>query len=407
MVPTETFFSLLLSKKLTEITVQEFHDKLVQLVENVHEMKLFYTLLRASLVQGLLSRDRVTILLESALKRTAQTCSSESSLATYKVTLAKCFQDGLLDEHTFHILDNRAEVQRMSNADFILDMKATIDKNTHRIEGLEGTVKVLQDNIKILHDNVRLLDDNIKSVHQSLDKLKSGMRFKLKMEATMGMMGAVVNAVSLGIGGSLLQAFHSVVSNVIDYGDISHILKVIKSEANPQDATELESSFQQGIELGLDVLNDAAEVIAQKKLEEAVQQGDPIFVLGITATLINPQQELVLHGDLKEIYPDAVLSEGDEGSLELHAAVKFGDKESLEQLLSELDLSTELNAVDSDGRTATDLAALTGQTDLMNFLVQKGGKFAKKSRSRMKALANKRAPAVKDYLQLIQEELEE
>jgi ankyrin repeat protein len=54
--------------------------------------------------------------------------------------------------------------------------------------------------------------------------------------------------------------------------------------------------------------------------------------------------------------------------------------------------SRTINVVDSKGRTALDLAALTGQMELLCLIENKGGQFKFKNASRMKAIASKRAP---------------
>ena len=69
---------------------------------------------------------------------------------------------------------------------------------------------------------------------------------------------------------------------------------------------------------------------------------------------------------------------------------------------------TVINELDSKGRTPADLAALTGQLDLMNFLVQEsGGSFAFKSGARMRAIARRRAPFVSQYHEMVESDLEE
>jgi ankyrin repeat protein len=107
---------------------------------------------------------------------------------------------------------------------------------------------------------------------------------------------------------------------------------------------------------------------------------------------------------LREIYPDARLSEDDEDELVLHASVKFGDIDLIKDQLMELSVE-ELNGIDSCGRTAMDLAALTGQTEVVNMLESKGGKFSYKRRGPMLALARLRSLYVPQYLKLVEEEV--
>lgn len=107
---------------------------------------------------------------------------------------------------------------------------------------------------------------------------------------------------------------------------------------------------------------------------------------------------------LREIYPDARLCQEDEDELVLHAAVKFGDIDLLNECLDEVS-EEEINATDSCGRTAMDLAALTGQIELLKMLEEKGGKFAFKRHGLMLATARLRSLNVTQYLKLVDEEV--
>ena len=112
------------------------------------------------------------------------------------------------------------------------------------------------------------------------------------------------------------------------------------------------------------------------------------------------------------IYTDAILSEKDEVDFPLHAAVKFGDIEFVQEELQKIAKGNEsntddsnnksiidINTVDSKGRTALDLAALTGQTNLVKLLRKVNGhEFRYMSGPRLKLLAEKRSKDVNKYL---------
>ena len=112
------------------------------------------------------------------------------------------------------------------------------------------------------------------------------------------------------------------------------------------------------------------------------------------------------------IYTDAILSEKDEIDFPLHAAVKFGDIEFVQEELQKIAKGNEsntddsnnksiidINTVDSKGRTALDLAALTGQTNLVKLLRKVNGhEFRYMSGPRLKLLAEKRSKDVNKYL---------
>jgi ankyrin repeat protein len=58
----------------------------------------------------------------------------------------------------------------------------------------------------------------------------------------------------------------------------------------------------------------------------------------------------------------------------------------------------KINEIDSKGRTSMDLAALTGQIDLMELIESNEGEFAFRNGARMRAIAKNRAPHMGKYL---------
>lgn len=116
-----------------------------------------------------------------------------------------------------------------------------------------------------------------------------------------------------------------------------------------------------------------------------------------------------LQSTITDQFRDSILPIEDEGRLDLHAAVKYGDRDLLEELVKQSNGNKSvINELDSKGRTPADLAALTGQLDLMNFLIQESGaSFAFKSGARMRAIARRRAPFVNQYHEMVESDLEE
>jgi ankyrin repeat protein len=125
------------------------------------------------------------------------------------------------------------------------------------------------------------------------------------------------------------------------------------------------------------------------------------------------------------IYSDAILSEKEELDFPLHAAVKFGDEECVLEELEKIKESSnsnngssngngngngcviDINTVDSKGRTALDLAALTGQLDIVKKLrCVPGSKFCYMSSPRMKLIADRRSKDVEKYLKEVKEMVE-
>ena len=115
-----------------------------------------------------------------------------------------------------------------------------------------------------------------------------------------------------------------------------------------------------------------------------------------------------------QIYADAVLSESDENDFPLHAAVKFGYANFVEEELEKEtsgdiagnENNSVVNTVDRKGRTALDLAALTGQLILIARLREAGGVFRYKNGPRMMAIGSRRSKVVEKYLEQVREAVE-
>ena len=145
----------------------------------------------------------------------------------------------------------------------------------------------------------------------------------------------------------------------------------------------------------------------------------------MTATATTPPMTVCM-------YPDAYLSESEERDFPMHTAVKFGADDFVDEELekitrrkrsgsdsandgngnseSESHTSTyvsAINAVDSKGRTALDLAALTGQLDLVEKLRKtEGSRFLFRAGPRMMIIAKKRSKNVTDYLKQVSDGVE-
>lgn len=120
-----------------------------------------------------------------------------------------------------------------------------------------------------------------------------------------------------------------------------------------------------------------------------------------TKTLTTSEETLepVGGGSKFDMFPDAVLTEQEEEEFPLHSCVKFGFLDFLEEELQKD--TTGVNAIDSRGRTALDLAALTGQLTLVTRLRKAGGIFQYKNGPRMLALANNRSRQIDKYLKCV------
>jgi len=150
-------------------------------------------------------------------------------------------------------------------------------------------------------------------------------------------------------------------------------------------------------------VSDASQSVVSDIQNVALTSGLVTTTATTAASAETAKPETACGGQF-DTYRDAALTEQEEEEFPLHACVKFGFLDFLEEELQKD--STVVNAVDSHGRTALDLAALTGQLILVARLRQAGGIFQYKNGPRMVALANNRSKEMEKYLKNIRKSVE-
>ena len=262
---------------------------------------------------------------------------------------------------------------------------------------------------------LRDLEANLEAVNNSVNKIRKGLWQKYRIEVATGFISAVISAISMGIGGGLVNAA-TAFQSVIDFGDIDHLIENFAGNA------ELLDKVTYGLDLAHQIVVTAGDMTSDLKLKDVVNnEADVVIGLVVAAKLVqqpnwSPTRPLtVAVGTTKGTIPDSSAMEGDnmfddaeldkeeEGRLPLHAAIKFGQKDYLKELLERRDL--DVNQVDSKERTAADFAALCGEEDLLELIKSHDGKFHLNSEARMMAIARKRAPYTAQRLKSILETL--
>ena len=396
--------------------IAPFYDKLIKLnekdvnaathllgqlssfIDDVHQTKIYYTYVACYCRMGLIEKEDAGTFIRNGLRTVSTKCQDHRSVVMFKLINEKAKDDGYLTLYDFHDGDQLAEragLQRMFES-----LADAIRANTARIEGLEA---------------------NLEAVNNSVNQIRKGLRRKYRIEAATGFISAVINAISMGIGGGLVDAaaaFHS----VIDFGDIDHL------KENFADNAALLDKVNEGLALADQIVETAEDKLSDSKLQYVVNNEEDVVIglvvaaklvqqsncnLGISLT--NPPAVVVataaeatipesgaMEGD--NMFADAELDEEEECRLPLHAAIKFGEKDDLKELLERRD-KVDVNQLDSKERTPADFAALCGEKDLLELIKSHGGEFHVKSEARMKAIARKRAPHAMQRLNSILEAL--
>ena len=269
-------------KKIMERDDRNVHFKvveLVELIEDVYQMKFLYTMVKFAFRSGEINAQDHSKYIKNALSKTAQTVTCSDSIAHFKLILSKSKDDGVITQLESNKLDNIAEDNKTLNLPFIKDMHKAIQNNTARIEGLEA---------------------NLESLNKSINELKRGMKRKLAVESSVGLVGAVLNAISFGVAGFALQgAMATTIGNIVDFGDYKHIQTVV----NCSNDRELVDDFKRGKSLAenirdseiKDVLKlslDGIELTADNKLGKTLEKETPLTIItAISYTVSNENHE--------------------------------------------------------------------------------------------------------------------
>jgi len=374
----------------------KFHEELVACISNFPEFKFYYTWLRASVYNETITLASAKDLLLKTLESIAPLCNHEDALVQFKLVLDKCRADKLLSDEDSYRLDNRAELKRIQYSDFMIDMMAAITSNTQRLDGLDGTVEAMMKNIGALDSNIR--------------GLQGSLEYKMRMEAGASMIKAVLNAVSFGVAGEIAELAAIVFNKVVDFGDTSHMFQIIQDSAqDPEEGEQLAADLQTGVQLASGLVDASTQEATDRKLKQALQERKAFVAIGFVATamhpLVPPEPSVPEFGTPGfKIWKEAIFNEEQEDpELELHCSVKFGDKETLESFLSGMS-AEKISRTDSQGRTATDLAAYTGQPEFVVLLEEQHGIPLKRlHRSKMKIMVAKRSKHAKRYLKYIED----
>lgn len=369
-------------------------EALIPVIADLHQTRLYYTLVANCIRAGLIPKTDANSYVKRSLEVSCQFCKGEDSIVMMKLILDKALLDQYITSADRYMLDNRAELKRVEHAPFMVKMRDAIQNNAA---------------------NIQNLDNNI-------NRLKSGLRRKQKMEKAVGLVSVVINIVTLGIGGSITDAVGNIFGEVIDFGDIFHIRSVV--QASTESREEMLQMVDEGIKMGEEskkileaVHNGIANALGnygEAKLEEAIKKKSALVAICATAVMYQPQNhgkeeaeveafaEVVEDGAVGSVFPDAILNEEEEDDLPYHAAVKYGDMEHLMQVLKQDDDDdTDINQVDSKGRTAMDLAALTGQVSFLRLFEDHNGKFKYKNAPKMKIIAKNRQSESQKYLEMV------
>jgi len=259
-------------------------EELMNIVEDVHQMKFLYTYINSSYRISMINQEDRKRYITGSLEKVASSTTCHDAIAIFKKFLGKAKQDDVISDHEYFSLESKAVVAHVGAAPFVKEIWESIYNLQTRVDGLENRLDVLDSKVK-------RLEQVSANIVESLSILQEGILRKKKIEAVTGMMSAVLNVISLGTAGFIFEgAMGSVISDIVDFGDISHIQTVVETFGD----SAVKKAFQNGIDAVANKTLYKASEKSRAKLYEptvddfvaAANEGNPLFAIVVTAQLI-------------------------------------------------------------------------------------------------------------------------
>jgi hypothetical protein len=328
----DTVFTLFFCKNDSP-DLQDWFKRMVEAIENVHECKLFYTIVRTSLALQILTLEQAQEWIERAMDRTAATCSAEASLSIFHTILCKAYQDQLIDQDTFAIFDEFRRSTTRTIDSVQMDMRLAIQKNSTKINGLEGTARSITMSIRFFLWKMKLLrqaavvvdEDYSNSARTTPTQTSTTVStvsptarqlLRMKMDAMVGLIGGILNAILMGRHADGANFAH-LVAQVVDFGDSLHIKSIIEEEFVHESASSLSSALHEGILMAHQIMELPAHKSSTSRgetaviLEKALSRKDPLIVLGICAVYLAPEGGKPDDGVDLELAPTSATEDAD------------------------------------------------------------------------------------------------
>ena len=257
--------------------IAPFYDKLIKLngldinaatrslfelssfIEDVHQMKIYYTYVACYRRMGLIEKEDAATFIRNGLRSVSTECKDRRSVVIFKLINEKAEDDGYITRYEFLEFDQLAE--RAGLQPMFESLAAAIQANTARIEGLEA---------------------NLVAVNNSVNQIRMALRSRYQIKAATGFISVVINAVSMGVGGGLVNAA-TAFDSVIDFGDINHLKAIFEDNA------AVLAKVHEGLDRAKDIVGEAGQYMSDLKLKHVVfKEEDVVVGLVVAAALVRP-----------------------------------------------------------------------------------------------------------------------
>jgi hypothetical protein len=121
--------------------------------------------------------------------------------------------------------------------------------------------------------------------------MRNSMVCKMRVDSGIAFASIILNAVTLGAAGPVLQGIANLtMGQIIDFSDLAHVHKVLKSEKIETVKTVESIAISDVVDCGMDVI-ELELVVAERRpnmqLEEAIKTQNSAFIIAEAATILS------------------------------------------------------------------------------------------------------------------------
>ena len=145
------------------------------------------------------------------------------------------------------------------------------------ISNVEGRLDNVEGRLDNVEGHLESIESRIGQLTKTLKSIRGYLKRKQKAEAAVGVIGALLNAMTCGIAGPLLQsAMGTTLCQIVDFADIGHIAAVASSVASSVGDVTVQESLTLMLEKTTDFASNQTEAAiaeAVKKLADNLDNG--------------------------------------------------------------------------------------------------------------------------------------
>jgi ankyrin repeat protein len=416
---------------------------MIRVLQRVDDCRLFGVMLRTAVTLTLVTAEQAVAWTEISLDACADLCVTQQDWTTWQRLMHQAHEEGAIRPAFYTALQTYRRATVAQTTHVAGDVRACLRAGLRLLEaGVDGKVSTTKACFLFYQQACTALakEPDVKSPSDRATL----RRTRHKIDALIGIVGTVLNAILLGRH-SYDKAFRKLLQRTVDILQPAQL-----SECMARDFTGVaRESLQSALAAGWSAGNESSKWM----LDDAISREDGLVVLGICAGALGrgtaastsstpllvspiegPHPTTILHNNnilpktnsdgsgndshaseksgksrssssihsrisqqttltiAKGVFrEDSYLSREEEHLLVVHKAVKYCDTLLLPEAIRKAVEDGTLQAVDSSGRTALDLAALTGQTQAFGLITAAGGqrRYFKSERDLQQTVENR------------------